>query len=120
MDIAECGQLIPIALPAELSATHTTAIAFHENQRGEITLNDIVNLTCGGGKPGQGYPAIMTGEPDMILRVRKLTPVECCRLQAFPDDWLSGLNLSDSAKYRMLGNAVTVSVAEWIAKRMSK
>jgi DNA (cytosine-5)-methyltransferase 1 len=48
--------------------------------------------------------------------VRQLTPLECERLQGFPDGWTDGQ--SDSARYRQLGNAVTVSVAEWIAKRI--
>ena len=56
------------------------------------------------------------------MTVRRLTPVECCRLQGFPDDWLDveykGKPLSDSARYRMLGNAVAVPVAEWIGKRI--
>ena len=54
------------------------------------------------------------------MAVRRLTPVECCRLQAFPDDWLDlDPPLSDSAKYRQVGNAVTVNVAEWIARRLA-
>lgn len=48
--------------------------------------------------------------------VRRLTPVECERLQGFPDGWTSPE--SDSARYRMLGNAVCVPVAEWIGKRI--
>lgn len=51
-------------------------------------------------------------------RVRRLTPVECLRLMGLPDNWLDGLNLSDSAKYRMVGNAVAVPVVEWIARRL--
>ena len=50
--------------------------------------------------------------------VRRLTPKECLRLQGLPDDWLDGLDLSDSAKYRMIGNSVAVPVLEWIGKRM--
>lgn len=53
--------------------------------------------------------------------VRRLTPTECERLQGFPDDWTlygaDGEQMSDSARYRMLGNAVTVNVAEWIGRR---
>jgi len=49
--------------------------------------------------------------------VRRLTPVECERLQGFPDGWTEGF--SDSVRYRMLGNAVNVNVAEWIGRRMS-
>lgn len=54
--------------------------------------------------------------------VRRLTPRECERLQGFPDDWTryrsDGTKLKDSPRYRMLGNAVTVNVAEWIGKRI--
>lgn len=48
--------------------------------------------------------------------VRRLTPVECERLQGFPDGWTSGQ--SDAQRYRQLGNAVTVNVAEWIGSRL--
>ena len=38
------------------------AVAFHENQRGEVTVNDTAgSLKVGGGKPGQGYPAVAYG-----------------------------------------------------------
>jgi DNA (cytosine-5)-methyltransferase 1 len=51
--------------------------------------------------------------------VRRLMPVECCRLQGFPDDWLDlDPPLADGPKYRMLGNAVAVPVAEWIGRRI--
>ena len=47
-------------------------------------------------------------------RIRRLTPTECCRLQGFPDDWVDGI--SDSQKYKCLGNAVTVNVIEAIVR----
>ena len=49
--------------------------------------------------------------------VRRLTPVECERLQAFPDGWTEPAG-SDSARYRAMGNAVTVNVVHWILRRM--
>ena len=45
-------------------------------------------------------------------QVRRLTPLECERLQGFPDDWTAGQ--SDSARYKQMGNAVAVPVVEWI------
>ena len=48
--------------------------------------------------------------------VRRLSPIECERLQGFPDNWTEGE--SQSARYRMLGNAVAVPVVAWIAKRL--
>jgi site-specific DNA-cytosine methylase len=46
------------------------------------------------------------------MAVRRLTPVECERLQGFPDNWTEGQ--SDSARYKQMGNAVAVPVVEWI------
>jgi DNA (cytosine-5)-methyltransferase 1 len=48
--------------------------------------------------------------------VRRLTPRECERLQGFPDDWTAGE--SDAQRYRQLGNAVCVPVAEWLGRRL--
>ena len=52
------------------------------------------------------------------LEVRRLTPLECERLQGFPDGWTEGF--SDTVRYRMLGNAVAVPNVEWIARRLAK
>ena len=49
-------------------------------------------------------------------RIRRLTPVECARLQGFPDDWHEGV--SDSQAYRCYGNAVTVNVIEAIMMKL--
>ncbi len=51
-------------------------------------------------------------------KIRRLTPLECLRLQGFPDDWLDGLNFSDTSKYKMMGNAVTVNVVQAIAEKL--
>jgi DNA (cytosine-5)-methyltransferase 1 len=62
--------------------------------------------------------------PDM--RIRRLTPRECERLQGFPDDWTrwglrrngGAFELSDTQRYKLLGNAVTVNVAEFLGARL--
>jgi site-specific DNA-cytosine methylase len=48
--------------------------------------------------------------------IRRLTPVECERLQGFPDNWTD--NQADSNRYKQMGNAVAVPVVEWIISRM--
>ena len=50
------------------------------------------------------------------MRIRRLTPTECCRLQGFPDNWVDGI--SDTQKYKCLGNAVTTNVITAIGKRL--
>ncbi len=168
---------------------HLIPVAFAQNQRGELRTSKVhPQLTCGGGKPGEGYPAVAipiqeiskrqsgtpmngvghgeNGDPMYTLQrsaehgvavqwasgggqvenpsaqalranaehnyqfarcgmsVRRLTPRECERLQGFPDDWTrwdaDGKEISDSARYRMLGNAVTVPVANWIGNQIVK
>lgn len=49
--------------------------------------------------------------------VRKLTPLECERLQGFPDGWTDN-GQADTHRYRQMGNAVTVPVVEWIGRRI--
>jgi len=49
--------------------------------------------------------------------LRRLTPTEYERLQGFPDGWTNCL--SDTQRYKTLGNAVTVNVIEWIGKRIA-
>ncbi len=50
------------------------------------------------------------------MKIRRLTPTECERLQGFPDGWTEGF--SDTQRYKMMGNAVTVNVVEAIARRL--
>jgi len=49
-------------------------------------------------------------------RIRRLTPTECERLQGFPDGWTEGV--SDTQRYKTLGNAVTVNVIEAIMEKL--
>lgn len=51
-----------------------------------------------------------------LIGLRRLTPVECERLQGFPDGWTEGN--SDSQRYKQLGNAVSVPVIEWIGNKI--
>ncbi len=52
---------------------------------------------------------------DDTSRIRRLTPVECERLQGFPDGWTEGI--SDTQRYKCLGNAVTTNVIAVIGQR---
>lgn len=45
-------------------------------------------------------------------------PIECERLQGFPDNWTDGQ--SDTARYKQLGNAVSIPPVEWIGRRIMK
>ncbi|HCD1111378.1 TPA: phage N-6-adenine-methyltransferase [Morganella morganii subsp. morganii] len=140
-------------------------ISFAENSQGEIRLQggdgQIVGpLSTGGGKPGQGYPAVVSfqerGRDDgrnleiggelayaltspagggrgqerniadfNTMTVRRLTPVECERLQGFPDNhtkisWRGkdAADCPDGPRYRAIGNSMAVPVMRWIGERI--
>jgi DNA (cytosine-5)-methyltransferase 1 len=56
--------------------------------------------------------------------VRRLTPVECERLQGFPDNYtdikLKGKATPDGSRYKALGNSMAVPVMAWIGKRIQE
>jgi C-5 cytosine-specific DNA methylase len=52
------------------------------------------------------------------MAVRRLTPVECERLQGFPDDFTNIPGAADWPRYRALGNSMAVPVMRWIARRI--
>jgi DNA (cytosine-5)-methyltransferase 1 len=67
------------------------------------------------GGTGQGHNTNYVAQSG----VRRLTPVECERLQGLPDDWTRlDAKTPDSRRYSALGDAVTANVAEWIGERL--
>lgn len=53
-------------------------------------------------------------ESDRKYVLRRLTPIECARLQGFPDWWCDGANGSDSAQYKLWGNGVALPCVAFI------
>lgn len=51
--------------------------------------------------------------------IRRLTPLECERLQGFPDGWTDLPGASDSARYKALGNSVAIPCVEYIMRRIA-
>ena len=52
--------------------------------------------------------------------LRRLTPIECARLQGFPDWWCDGAEGSDSSQYRLWGNGIGLPCASDILGRCAK
>ncbi|WP_109962998.1 phage N-6-adenine-methyltransferase [Enterobacter cloacae] len=87
--------------------------------RNDGTANAL--LTPNGGRAGMGVGAIGWG-----MQVRRLTPIECERLQGFPDNHtLIGWRGKDAAecpdgpRYKAIGNSMAVPVMRWIAERIA-
>ena len=103
-----------------------------DTQRARIMDKSGVAPTLQSGAKDSGN---ITPAVTQNLTVRRLTPVECERLQGFPDGWTSEkmevvlegnewkatgkvVKQADGPRYKAMGNAVTVNVAEWLGKRI--
>lgn len=110
-----------------LDGTSQHGIAWEQRyvRNGRGAPSEIVPpLKARSGEDGRGDSAPLVG-------VRRLTPVECERLQGFPDGWtdvgdmrylgpsFSNRGTSDGPRYKALGNAVTVPVIEWLGRRIA-
>ena len=67
-----------------------------------------------------GMDADLNSENERKYVLRRLTPLECCRLQGFPDWWMDGVEGSDSAKYKMWGNGVALPCLADVLGRIAK
>ncbi len=66
------------------------------------------------------YTCEPAGDEDLpFLLIRRLTPLECERLQGFPDGWTDIPGASDSARYKALGNSVAIPCVDFVMKCMA-
>ena len=68
----------------------------------------------------QQHPPLCVGNTPRKYIVRRLTPIECCRLQGFPDWWEDGVEGSDSARYKMWGNGIALPCAADVLGRIAR
>lgn len=110
---------------AEVNIGGVVNIAFPESEtrRGRVIDNGNISPTldtgCEIGVICKHGVLLDDGEN---IRVRKLTPKECFRLQGFPDEYFERAAevCSDSQLYKQAGNSVTVNVIYEIAKRLAE
>ena len=139
------GGVMPTLNAFDNGDIRTTVIIFYGNRVDDVRLQGgVINtlqarMGTGGnnmpmlmrmreGKPGGGKGPLISDDKSLTIAtandqtllnegtVRHLTPIECERLQGFPDDWTAGQ--SDSARYKQMGNAVAVPVVEWIIQNI--
>ena len=104
---------------------HNTYGGFGEDHPRESTdLCPTIRTPTGGGH----IPCVQIEEAQSTGSIRRLTPMECERLQGFEDNWTAKgtevtgteVTISDTQRYKTLGNAVTVNVIEAVITRMFK
>lgn len=99
---------------------HGVAIAYDEQNKNIRKDGTVGTLTCDGSSPKHNNRIIEFGSN---VRIRRLTPRECWRLQGFPDEYFDkakAAGISDTQLYKQAGNGVTVNVARAIGERLKE
>ena len=80
--------------------------AVYARQRVDEFKNDDIASTQSARQAKDATDLVMEPDRQYAQLIRRLTPLECERLQGFPDDWTNIPGAADSARYRALGNSV--------------
>lgn len=124
----ELDKLVPLAFQPKASSTQSMNPSPLAPLMG--TTKELAVIAATLKQRGRGATdEVMDNLQHLPQGVRRLTPVECSRLQGFSDDWtcvcganenLDACTCPDSPRYRALGNAVTVNVIHWLGKRLAQ
>lgn len=99
--------------PGRRKEDDVNLVAFDPKAGGDRT-------SSGAFEAGTGItPTLSCSRPHAVstdTEVRRLTPLECERLQGAPDEWTEGQ--ADGPRYKQLGNSVAVPVFEWVGRRI--
>ena len=92
--------------------------AVYARQRVDEFKNDNIASTQSARQAKDATDLVVEPDRQYAQLIRRLTPLECERLQGFPDGWTDIPGASDSARYRALGNSVAIPCVEFIMKSL--
>ena len=96
-------------LQGNLGITQSSGLdrhAVYARQRVDEFKNDNIASTQSARQAKDAKDLVVESDRQYAQLIRRLTPLECERLQGFPDGWTNIPGASDSARYRALGNSV--------------
>jgi len=113
--------------PKQIKVNSATSKGYEVAEEGDSINYSVPNSKTRRGRVGKGVAQTLDTACNQAVMhspaIRRLTPVECERLQGFPDNWTKegseGI-ISDTQRYKMCGNAVTVDVVEAVANKIRK
>ena len=94
--------------------------AVYARQRVDEFKNDNIASTQSARQAKDATDLVVESDRQYAQLIRRLTPLECERLQGFPDGWTNIPGASDSARYRALGNSVAIPCVEFIMKSLNE
>jgi DNA (cytosine-5)-methyltransferase 1 len=107
----------PSILANDYKEPHAVAVYDNHPHDSRVTgpLDVAPTVSSRYGTGGGNVPLVQSS-----CIIRRLTPIECERLQGFPDDYTNIPGASDGPRYKALGNSMAVPVMRWIARRIQR
>ena len=108
-----------------LGITQSSGLDHHavfRRQRVDLFQSDTVVGTQSARQYKDATDLIYQQLPEkmgMVYLIRRLTPMECERLQGYPDGWTNMPNVSDSNRYKALGNSVAIPCVQYLIQRIA-
>ena len=106
-----------------LRITQTSGLdrhAVYARQRVDEFRGDDIASTQSARQAKDATDLVVESDRQYAQLIRRLTPLECERLQGFPDGWTNIPGASDSTRYRALGNSVAIPCVEFIMKSLNE
>lgn len=100
-----------------MKTIHANSVAY-PRITGSLCANSHPGSYTGQDAFNDMLPVVKSDKPQRKYVIRRLTPLECCRLQGFPDWWEDGVEGSDSARYKMWGNGIALPCAYDVMSRV--
>ncbi len=97
-----------------LAAKQHPPLMVYPQVSGALCANSHPGSYTGQDAFNDMLPVVPSDKPPRKYIVRRLTPLECCRLQGFPDWWENGVQGSDSARYKMWGNGMALPCVAYV------
>ena len=110
-------------LQGNLGITQSSGLdshAVYARQRVDKFKNDDIASTQSARQAKNATDLVVEPDRQHAQLIRRLTPLECERLQGLPDDWTNIPGASDSARYRALGNSVAIPCVEFIMRSLKE
>ena len=115
-------QIGTIGKDAEATRVYDTTHTIITKQGTPKNNQTYASCLSGGAHSGGNHSDMDLLKLNQAASIRRLTPTECERLQGFPDGWTShgadGTPISDTQRYKLMGNAISIPIVKLIAERL--
>jgi site-specific DNA-cytosine methylase len=113
------SQQIALPLPDNIGITQSSGLDHHavfSRQRVDVFKDEDIASTQSARQHKDATDLICQPDTEQRQLIRRLTPLECERLQGFPDGWTDIPGASDSARYKALGNSVAIPCVTFVLR----